>query len=57
MSKGTISADPQTGKTSNPRIFAGGDVVHGANEVVDAVQAGKLAAKSIDESFQTESSL
>ena len=48
ISNGTISADPLTGKTSNPRIFAGGDVVHGAKEVVDAVQAGKLTANEID---------
>ena len=55
MSNGTILADPLTGKTSNPRIFAGGDLVHGAKEVVDAVQTGKLTAESINESFQTES--
>ena len=44
LSYGNIVADPLTGKTSNPKIFAGGDAVHGAKEVVDAVQAGKLAA-------------
>jgi len=44
ISNGSIVADPLTGKTSNPKIFAGGDAVHGAKEVVDAVQAGKLAA-------------
>lgn len=44
FSDGRIIADPENGKTSNPRIFAGGDVVLGAKEVVNAVQAGKLAA-------------
>ncbi len=47
FSNGTIVADPLTGRTSNPKIFAGGDAVHGAKEVVDAVQAGKLAAYEI----------
>ncbi len=47
ISHGRIIADPKNGKTSNPRIFAGGDVVHGAMEVVNAVQAGKLAAVEI----------
>lgn len=47
FSNGTIVADPLTGRTSNPNIFAGGDAVHGAKEVVDAVQAGKLAAYEI----------
>ena len=49
ISHGRIIADPKNGKTSNPRIFAGGDVVHGAMEVVNAVQAGKLAAVEIAE--------
>ena len=49
FSHGRIIADPKNGKTSNPRIFAGGDVVHGAMEVVNAVQAGKLAAFKITE--------
>ena len=48
FSNGEIIADPNSGKTSNPRIFAGGDVVHGAKEVVNAVQAGKLAAYEIN---------
>ncbi len=34
-------------KTSNPRIFAGGDCVNGGAEAVDAAQAGKLAAQGI----------
>ena len=49
ISNGKIVADPKNGKTSNPKIFAGGDVVHGAMEVVNAVQAGKLAAVEIAE--------
>ena len=48
ISEGLLVADPETGQTANPRIFAGGDLVHGAREVVNAVQAGKLAADGID---------
>ena len=45
---GLITVDPETGSTSNGRIFAGGDCVTGGGEVVYAVQAGKRAAKGID---------
>ena len=35
--------------TGNPRIFAGGDVINGGKEVVNAVHDGQVAARSIDE--------
>ncbi|HTX77848.1 MAG TPA: FAD-dependent oxidoreductase [Terracidiphilus sp.] len=41
---GRIVADPVTGRTGNPRYFAGGDCVNGGREVVDAVAEGKRAA-------------
>ena len=41
---GRIVADPATGKTGNPRYYAGGDCVNGGREVVDAVADGKRAA-------------
>jgi dihydropyrimidine dehydrogenase (NAD+) subunit PreA len=44
---GKAAADPATGRTSNARVWAVGDIVNGGAEVVDAVQAGKLAARSI----------
>ena len=43
-----ISADPVTFATSEPGIFAGGDVVSGPATVVKAVFAGKEAAISIN---------
>jgi NADPH-dependent glutamate synthase beta subunit-like oxidoreductase len=49
--KGLIVADPQTGKTSNTRIFAGGDIVRGPGLVVEAVQDGKIAARAIAEAL------
>lgn len=39
-----IAIDRPTGRTSNPRYYAGGDCVNGGREVVDAVADGKRAA-------------
>jgi dihydropyrimidine dehydrogenase (NAD+) subunit PreA len=44
---GVAVADPATGRTANAKVWAVGDIVNGGAEVVDAVQAGKLAARSI----------
>ncbi len=46
---GGIVIDEETGATSRPGIFAGGDAVTGAATVILAMGAGKLAAKSIDQ--------
>ncbi|WP_207510345.1 NAD(P)-dependent oxidoreductase [Longitalea luteola] len=37
----------KNGATNIPGVFAGGDCVNGGKEVVDAVQAGKLAANAM----------
>ncbi len=44
---GGIAVDRPTGRTSNPRYYAGGDCVNGGREVVDAVADGKRAAAAI----------
>jgi dihydropyrimidine dehydrogenase (NAD+) subunit PreT len=44
---GNVVVDPETGRTSNPRYYAGGDCVNGGREVVDAVAEGKRAAFGI----------
>lgn len=41
---GYIVANEETGRTSNPRIWAGGDIVTGAATVILAMGAGKKAA-------------
>lgn len=46
--KGNIIADSETGATSLPGIFAGGDVVTGAATVILAMGAGRTAARAID---------
>jgi dihydropyrimidine dehydrogenase (NAD+) subunit PreT len=43
-SKGLIGVDRATGRTGNPKYYAGGDIVNGGREVVDAVADGKRAA-------------
>ncbi len=44
---GYIESDDQTGETSIPMVFAGGDIVTGAATVVMAMGAGRKAAKVI----------
>jgi glutamate synthase (NADPH/NADH) small chain len=44
---GLVKVNPETGQTGNPKFFAGGDCVNGGREVVDAVAAGKRAARGI----------
>jgi glutamate synthase (NADPH) small chain len=50
---GTIQADPLTGRTSKPGVFAGGDIVTGGATVILAMGAGRRAAKSIGEYLET----
>ena len=45
--KGNILADEETGQTSRPGVFAGGDIVTGAATVILAMGAGKKAARAI----------
>jgi glutamate synthase (NADPH/NADH) small chain len=46
---GLIIADPETGATSRPGVYAGGDDVTGPSLVVTAMVAGRKAARSIDQ--------
>ncbi len=51
---GYFIADEQTGKTTHPKVWAGGDIVTGAATVILAVGAGKKAARSIHETLSKE---
>ncbi|MDP3183615.1 MAG: NADPH-dependent glutamate synthase [Desulfobaccales bacterium] len=44
---GYIIADPKTGKTMKPKVWAGGDIVTGSATVILAMGAGRLSANSI----------
>jgi glutamate synthase (NADPH/NADH) small chain len=47
--KGNIAIDEATGRTSKPRVWAGGDVATGAATVILAMGAGRKAARSMHE--------
>jgi len=48
LAHGAVKIDPETGRTTNPKFFAGGDAVNGTS-VVEAVRDAKRASKAIDE--------
>ena len=45
--RGYIVADPETGRTNLPHIYAGGDIVTGSATVIEAMGAGRRAAATI----------
>ncbi|MGE5242835.1 MAG: NADPH-dependent glutamate synthase [Betaproteobacteria bacterium] len=45
--RGYIAADQETGATSKPGVFAGGDIVTGGATVISAMGAGRRAARAI----------
>ena len=45
--KTRITVDSNTFQTTNPKYFAGGDVINGGAEVVNAAYDGKMAAQGI----------
>jgi len=45
--RGLLALDPQTLRTSNPKVFAAGDAAHGTRLMIDAIASGKRAARSI----------
>ena len=50
---GIVVTDAETGKTSMPGVFAGGDVATGGATVILAMGAGKKAAASMNEYLKT----
>lgn len=48
---GGLKADSRTGATGLGNVYAGGDLVFGAATVVEAIQAGQIGARSIDQMF------
>jgi heterodisulfide reductase subunit A-like polyferredoxin len=51
---GTMIVDPVTLQSDDPDIFAGGDAVSGPRTVVEAIEAGKRVAVSIDRFIRGE---
>ena len=54
--RGCIVTEESTGQTTMQGVWAGGDAVTGAATVILAMGAGKLAAKSIDETIKAKKS-
>lgn len=52
--RGLIEINPDTGGTSAPDVFAGGDVAYGPRLIIDAVKHGHLAALGMDEFIQQQ---
>lgn len=52
---GNIIVDPETMMSSIPGVFAGGDIVTGADTVISAMGAGKKAATGIDKYLKDKS--
>ena len=48
---GLIVADPTTGATSRPGVYAGGDAVKLPGAIIHAIAAGRKAAASIDQAL------
>jgi len=53
--RGYIVANLETGKTTKPRVWAGGDIVTGSATVILAMGAGRKAANSIHEYLMNKS--
>lgn len=51
---GYLEADPHTLMTSKPGVFVGGDAVSGGGTIIEAINAGKTAAKYIDKYLRGE---
>lgn len=46
-SRGYIDINPETGETTKEFVFAGGDIVTGAATVIEAMGAGRIAARGM----------
>jgi len=53
--RGLVEVIPETGRTTAPDVFAGGDVAYGPRLIIDAVKHGHLAALGMDEHIQQKS--
>ena len=52
--RGFFKTDKETGQTTAPDVFAGGDVAHGPRLLIDAIRDGHVGAMSIDEYIQNK---
>ena len=50
--RGLVQIDPDTGQTTAPDVFAGGDVASGPRLIISAVRDGHVAALGIEQLIQ-----
>ncbi len=55
--RGNVLADTDSYRTSNPKVFAAGDIRRGQSLVVWAIREGRQAARSVDEFLMGSSEL
>jgi glutamate synthase (NADPH/NADH) small chain len=55
--RGNVKADTENYRTSDPRIFACGDMRRGQSLVVWAIREGRQAARAVDEMLMGASDL
>jgi glutamate synthase (NADPH/NADH) small chain len=55
--RGNVKADTETYQTSNPKIFAAGDMRRGQSLVVWAIREGRQAAHAVDKFLMGETNL
>jgi len=53
--RGYIDVNPETNETSKENVYAGGDIVTGASTVIEAMGAGRIAARAMHEKLTAKS--
>ena len=51
---GYIKVNPETNETSKPFVYAGGDIVTGSATVIEAMGAGRIAARAMHEKLSVK---
>ena len=49
MNRGLITVEPETQRSSDPKVYAGGDVVTGPTTVIKGIASGRRAAEAIND--------
>lgn len=49
MNRGLITVEPETQRSSDPKVYAGGDAVTGPTTVIKGIASGRRAAESIND--------
>lgn len=53
MNRGLITVEPETQRSSDPKVYAGGDAVTGPTTVIKGIASGRRAAEAINDELGT----